>query len=138
MIENSYGVVEDVLSKFLPVSVMPIDKLTSFRLKSRSIGNKSDLSIIDIRDPAAFNREHLIGAISVPFIRIGDLARSALPRYREIYIYGESDEQSLHAAKILLSNGFMNVAQIIGGLPAWREIVGATENISLGRRHSPN
>ena len=44
-------------------------------------------------------------------------------------IYGESDEQSLHAAQILLSAGFRNVAQIIGGLTTWREIAGATAGI---------
>jgi rhodanese-related sulfurtransferase len=133
--ENSHDAMEDILSRFSPVPVMSIDKSTISKLKSRLVGDKPGLTIVDIRDPEAFNREHITGAISVPFDRIGDLARSALPRYREIYIYGESDEQSLHAAKILLSNGFINVAQIIGGLPVWREIVGATKDTSSGRRH---
>ncbi len=117
------------LAAQLPTLVMIEAKFTIKELKTRLASNQPNLTIIDVRDPAAFNREHIQGAISVPLSRVEDLVRSALTRYRDIYIYGESDEQSLAAVKILLGNGFMNVAQIIGGLTAWREIAGATAGI---------
>jgi rhodanese-related sulfurtransferase len=95
------------------------------------VGNKPALSISDIRDPETFSREPLTGANSAPLGQIGDLARSALPRHREIYVYGASDEQSLRAVQVLLSNGFMNVTQIIGGVAACHELAGATEGIGI-------
>jgi rhodanese-related sulfurtransferase len=63
----------------------------------------------------------------VPFHRLEDLAKSALMQDRDIYIYGGSDKQSLRAAQILRSTGFINVTQIIGGLTTWRKLDGATE-----------
>jgi rhodanese-related sulfurtransferase len=86
---------------------------------------------VDIRAPKSFNLEHIKGAISVPLSRLEDLARSALSQHREIYIYGESDERSLHGSRILLSAGFRNVAQISGGLTTWLAIGGATKGSGI-------
>jgi rhodanese-related sulfurtransferase len=132
---NSDEVVEDASSKLAPETVMSIAKSTAAELKSRLNQDRPALTIVDVRDSKAFNREHIPGATSVPFERLEDLSKSALMRYRDIYIYGESDEQALQAAQILLSTGFLNVAQIIGGLTTWRELAGATEAhrlISIG------
>ncbi len=131
---NSHNGIKELqnnLSTQLPISVMLEAELTVEELKFRLGSNQPNLTIIDARSPEDFNREHITGAISVPFGRLEDLARSTLTRYRDIYIYGESDEQSLQAVKILLGNGFMNVAQIIGGLTIWRELAGATEGSSI-------
>jgi rhodanese-related sulfurtransferase len=119
------------LATQLSNSVIIEAKLTATELKYRLESNQPNLTIVDIRAPQAFAREHIKGAISVPFPRIEDLGRSALTYYRDIYIYGESDQQSLAAAKILLGTGFINVAQIIGGLTTWRELDGATEGIGI-------
>lgn len=124
---NLHEVIEDASSKLATAAVRPIAKLTAAELKARLNEDKPALTIVDVRDPKTFNREHIPGAISVPLARLEDLARSALTRHRDIYIYGESDEQSLHAAQILHSTGFINVAQIIGGLKTWRELAGTTE-----------
>jgi rhodanese-related sulfurtransferase len=124
---NSDEVMEDAPSKLAPATVMSIAKSTAAELKSRLNRDKPALTLVDVRDSKTFNREHIPGAISVPFARLEDLSRSALMRYRDIYIYGESDEQALQAAQILLSTGFLNVAQIIGGLTTWRELSRATE-----------
>ncbi len=132
--ENLYNGAKEspnLSAKQLPSSVMLEAKFTLNELKYRIESNQPNLTIIDIRAPKTFNREHIKGAISVSIDRLEDLAKSALTHYRDIYIYGESDQQSLHAAQILLSNGFMNVAQIIGGLTTWREIGGATEGIEI-------
>jgi rhodanese-related sulfurtransferase len=125
------NVMTNISSKPLSATAMPIAISTVPELKSRLIRDKTGLTIIDIRAPETFNRQHLKGAISVPLERLEDLARSSLPRHREIYVYGESDEQSLQAAKILLSTGFLNVAQIIGGVAAWHELDGTTEGSGI-------
>jgi rhodanese-related sulfurtransferase len=54
--------------------VMPIAISTATALKSRLVENTTGLTIVDLRDPETFDREHPIGAISVPFARIADLA----------------------------------------------------------------
>jgi rhodanese-related sulfurtransferase len=110
-----------------PTAAMCEAKLIATELKSRLKGEHPDLTIVDIRPPTAFNQEHIKGAISVPSARLEDLARSSLTCHRSIYIYGESDQQSLQGAQILLATGFKHVAQILGGLTTWREIAGATE-----------
>ena len=130
-LHNRIKELQNNLSMQLPRSVILEAELTVKELKFRLGSNQPNLTVIDVRDPTAFNREHIKGSISVPFGRLEDLARSALTRYRDIYIYGESNEQSLQAVKILLGNGFMNVAQIIGGLTIWRELAGATEGSSI-------
>jgi rhodanese-related sulfurtransferase len=132
---NSDEVTEDAPSKLAPITVVSIAKSTAAELKSRLNQDKPALTIVDVRDSKTFNREHIPGGISVPFARLEDLSRSDLMRYRDIYIYGESDEQALQAAQILRSTGFLNVAQIIGGLTTWRELARATEAhrlISIG------
>ncbi len=116
---NLHEVVEDTSLKLASTTVRPIAKLTATELKSRLNGDKPALTIVDVRHPKSFNRGHISGAISVSFERLEDLARSALTHHRNIYVYGESEEQSLRAAQILLSVGFINVAQIIGGLADW-------------------
>jgi rhodanese-related sulfurtransferase len=125
---NLHDTLENVqaASTFTPNSVMFKAKSTADELKSRLEWGGA-LTIVDVRDPETFNREHITGAISVPFERLEDLARSALNRHRDIYIYGESDKQSLAAAQTLQGNGFTNVAQIIGGLAAWHKVAGSTE-----------
>ena len=128
---NSHGTLENAqgaLLTFTP-SVIFKPKSTADELKYRLEWGDRALTIVDIRAPQFFNLEHIKGAISVPFSRLEDLARSALSQHREIYIYGESDEQSLHGSRILLGAGFKNVAQIIGGLTTWLAIAGATSGI---------
>ena len=105
-------------------------KSTATELQSRLRWSQPVLTIVDVRDPHIFNRGHIPGAISVPFARLTDLARSALHRHRHIYIYGDSDEQSLAAAQTLRGVGFISVSQISGGLAAWHEVADPTEAVA--------
>ncbi len=57
-------------------------------------------------------------------------AKYALHKERHIYIYGDSDEQSTQAAQILRAEGFVEVAEIQGGLTAWISVGGATEGVA--------
>ena len=134
MMVNSHGTLENVqgaLSNLMPNSVIFKSKSTADELKDRLERGDRSFTIVDIRAAKSFNLEHINGAISVPLSRLEDLARSALSQHREIYIYGESDEQSLHGSRILRGVGFRNVAQIIGGLTTWRAIAGAIEGSRL-------
>ncbi len=116
-------------AKHLPTRVILKPKSTAAELKFQLQWSKPALTVVDVRDAETFDLEHIIGAISVPFARLEDLARSALDRHRHIYIYGDDDEQSLAAAQTLRRVGFINVTQIIGNLAAWREVAGSINTL---------
>jgi rhodanese-related sulfurtransferase len=97
-------------------------------LKSRLEWGQPGCTIIDVRDRPTYNHGHITGAIPIP---LSDLTKraSSLVKKRDIYIYGESDEQSAHAAQTLREAGFAHVAIIIGGLAAWTAAGGAVEGV---------
>ncbi len=89
-------------------------------LKTRLDWGEPALTILDVRDRSLFNAEHILGAISM---RVGSLVNQALESldpYRDIYVYGETDEQTADAAAQLRTAGFYNVAELKGGLAAWQ------------------
>ncbi|MGP1386722.1 MAG: rhodanese-like domain-containing protein [Thainema sp.] len=88
---------------------------------------RPDLTILDVRDRKSFNQEHISGAIPAPLNQLPGLVRTILEPDRDIYLYGESDQETTLAANKLRSAGFNRVSELIGGLPAWKAIDGATE-----------
>jgi rhodanese-related sulfurtransferase len=110
-----------------PPSLKP--ESPAYDLKARLEWGEPALTIIDIRDRGTFDQGRITGAISMPMEQFMELAQANFEPARDIYIYGESDEQSLQAAQLLRGAGFSNVAQIMGGLPAWCEVAGPTEGV---------
>lgn len=96
-------------------------------LKSRLEWGQPALTILDVRQRQAFNKGHIMGAMSMPLDGLADDAKSSLDLERDIYIYGESEEQTSEAAASLRNAGFRNVAELKGGLAAWESIGGPTE-----------
>jgi rhodanese-related sulfurtransferase len=82
---------------------------------------------IDVRDRSQYNHSRITGAISIPLDELESRAQTVLHRERQIYIYGENDGQSAQAVRTLQFLGFKAVAELAGGLPAWKSINGATE-----------
>jgi rhodanese-related sulfurtransferase len=39
---------------------------------------------------------------------------------RDIYVYGSSDEETAAAAALLKEAGYQNVAELAGGMAAWK------------------
>jgi rhodanese-related sulfurtransferase len=99
----------------------------AYDLKARLEWGEPALTIIDVRDRELYNQERITGALPMPLEQVIDLAKASLANERDLYIYGESDEQALQAAESLRGVGFLNVAQITGGLSAWKEVAGSTE-----------
>lgn len=46
-------------------------------------------------------------------------ARASLELIRDIYVYGETEEQTAEAASRLRAAGYQHVAELVGGLAAW-------------------
>ena len=96
-------------------------------LKKRLDWGEPALTIIDIRSRAAFVESHITGAASIPDAVLVESISASLEMERDIYIYGDNDEQSSGAAQRLRDAGYQSVAELRGGLPAWKAIKGAIE-----------
>lgn len=89
-------------------------------LKTRLDWGEPALTIVDVRDRAAFNQTHIQGAVSIPMAVLVDVVSSNLELERDIYVYGDSDEMASTAAGHLRDAGFQKVAELSGGLTAWK------------------
>ncbi|MBD2383986.1 rhodanese-like domain-containing protein [Cylindrospermum sp. FACHB-282] len=98
-------------------------------LKSRLEWGQPAFTIIDVRDRHVYNHSHITGAIPIPLDDLVSRAKSALHKERHIYVYGEHDAHTAHAAQVLRTAGFTDVSEIKGGLNAWTTVGGATEGV---------
>jgi rhodanese-related sulfurtransferase len=96
-------------------------------VKSRLQWGEPALTILDVRDRAAFNQARITGAVPMPMDELTDRAISSLEPQREIYVYADNDQQSNQAASQLREAGFESVSVLKGGLTAWKAISGPTE-----------
>jgi rhodanese-related sulfurtransferase len=99
-------------------------------LKSRLEWGQPAFTIIDVRDRNTYNYVHITGAIQIPVNELENRAKSSLHKERHIYVYGNNDQQTAQAAQILRGAGFTEVAEIKGGLIAWKTAGGATEGVA--------
>ena len=98
-------------------------------LKTSLLWGQPAFTIIDVRDRSTYNYSRITGAISIPLNDLESRAQTSLHRERQIYIYGENETQSAHAVRTLQFLGFTSVAELSGGLQAWKAIGGATEGV---------
>ncbi len=103
-------------------------------LKSRLMWGEPALTIIDVRDRTAFNECHIMGAVAMPMETLVGRAQDNLESNRDIYIYGNDDQQTSQAAQQLRDAGYLRVAEIKGGLPAWQEIAGQVEGTATANQ----
>ena len=96
-------------------------------LKQRLEWGEVAFTLLDVRERTVFNQSHIMGAMAMPMDEIVDRAKSSLEPEREIYIYGETDEQTAEVATNLRNAGFKAISELRGGLAAWKAIGGPTE-----------
>lgn len=89
-------------------------------LKNRLDWGEPALTILDVRSRDAFNAKRIMGAVSMPAESVVESASDSLELSRDLYIYGETDQDSATAAARLREAGFKNVSELTGGLPAWQ------------------
>lgn len=124
---NAVSKAQDVIGKATPVPT-DFDSVSSpSDLKNRLEWGEPALSILDVRDRDAFNQERIMGAIAMPMADLTERAGQSFEPERDLFIYGESDEETAAAVTQLSSAGFQRVSAIQGGLPAWKAIGGQIE-----------
>jgi rhodanese-related sulfurtransferase len=89
-------------------------------LKARLDWGEPALTIVDVRDRAQFHTGHILGAISLPMDELLHRVRLSLESTRDIYVYGETDDETAIAATQLRQAGYLNIAELRGGLSAWK------------------
>lgn len=102
-------------------------------LKSRLEWGEPAFTILDVRDRMTYNDGHIMGAMPMSIDELVERAKSSLASSRDIYIYGETDEETSQAAAQLRAAGFEHVSELKGGLPAWKAVGGPTEGIVESR-----
>jgi rhodanese-related sulfurtransferase len=80
------------------------------------------LTIIDVRDRSQFNLSHITGAISMPLHELPARTLDCLEFDRDLYVYGDIDEEAAEAAAKLRIAGYRQVSELRGGLPAWKAV----------------
>ncbi|MEM8673424.1 MAG: rhodanese-like domain-containing protein [Cyanobacteria bacterium P01_G01_bin.67] len=91
-----------------------------YDLKKRLDWGEPALTIVDVRERDAFNVSHISGAISLPMNELVNRALNNFELERDLYIYGSTDEQTADAAAQLRTADYQNVAELRGGLTAWK------------------
>lgn len=123
-IPDQIGEIKDKLPDLTPTPPGLKAQASSHDLKSRLDWGEPALTIVDVRDRESFNNSHITGALPMPMEELVERAKSSLEPVRDIYIYGETDEQTAEAANLLREAGFRKVAELKGGIPAWKQIDG--------------
>ena len=113
------------MSAFLNLIPIPAPLKAQSRvydLKERLDWGEPALTIIDVRDRSLFNISHISGAVSLPMNELVNRALVNFELTRDIYVYGSTQEQTATAAAQLRNAGYQNVAELIGGLAAWKAV----------------
>ncbi len=112
----------------------PVDpQSNAHELKSRLEWGEPAFTILDVRDRMVYNDGHIMGAMAMPMNKLVEIASNTIAKSRDIYIHGETDEETAQAAQQLRNAGFEHVSELKGGLPAWKAIGGPTEGIIESR-----
>lgn len=83
--------------------------------------NREDALVVDVREPNEYAGGHILGAKNLPVSRIADGVGELLKnRDRPLIVYCETGDRSAKAASALKKQGFSRVANLSGGLGAWR------------------
>lgn len=102
-----------------------------YELKTRLDWGDPALTIVDVRDRSEYNLSHILGAIPLPLDVLVDRALSSLELTRDIYIHGETDEETAVAADKLRQVGYQNISELRGGVAAWKAVGYPVESLQL-------
>jgi rhodanese-related sulfurtransferase len=92
------------------------------------LAKKDPLVLVDVRQPDEFAESHIAGAKLIPLgelpERVGELDKSA-----EIVVNCRGGARSARAVQFLMSQGFVNVSNLIGGNDRWQAVASPTRPV---------
>ena len=74
--------------------------------------------LVDLRDPAAYEEAHLLGAVNIPAAQLPEWL-DRLPTNAFIVLYDQDGQVSEQAAADLAAQGYLTVYYTLGGLDEW-------------------
>ncbi len=74
---------------------------------------ESGAYIVDVREPAEYERSHIKGAVNVPLSQIRERI-GEIPKDKPVYLHCRSSQRSYNACLMLQSKGFDNIYNISG------------------------
>jgi rhodanese-related sulfurtransferase/TusA-related sulfurtransferase len=79
---------------------------------------ETDITVLDVREPAEYAFGHIRGAVSVP---LGEIEHevSELDKEKETYVICRTGSRSDMAAQKLTELGFTNVRNVVPGMSKW-------------------
>jgi thiosulfate sulfurtransferase len=76
---------------------------------------------VDIRDSGSYSQAHIPGAIHLNDDNVQEFLQNTA-KDQAVVVYCYHGNSSLGAAGYFLENGFKNVASMMGGFEAWRQV----------------
>ena len=104
------------------------ERITASNL-SEQLSESEPPAILDVRTPKEWEAEQIVGSLNIPLNRLQDQI-GELPEGRPVVVHCESGYRSAIAASILEMHRQEDVADLVGGLEAWR--LAKLETTSLG------
>jgi rhodanese-related sulfurtransferase len=97
-----------------------INTISVADLKAK-INNNEPVHLIDVREPHE-HEEYNIGGILLPLGKIQTMQIDDIEELKneEVIVYCRSGVRSMNAAIMLQQFGFTNVANLVGGMTAWK------------------
>ena len=93
--------------------------ITPFELQRRILDPSDNrFVILDVRDEGSYDTGHIPGAINIPLKELG-YRMFALDKTRDIIVYCRSGLRSKVACQVLISGGFKDVYNLVGGMKEW-------------------
>jgi len=97
-----------------------IHQLTPSDAQEHLLSNER-MILIDVRNPAEWNRQHIDGATLIPMSEFEERALLELDRSTPILLTCQTgNTRSMKAAEFLIENGFTAVYNLDGGIAEWR------------------
>ncbi len=136
-VEDAIKSAKDRIPDFTPTPPEFHSQATAYELKSRLQWGEPGLTIVDVRPHDAFNECRILGAINLPMDRLPQMAETTLLPRRDIYVYGANEQETTAGVNAIREAGSSRVAELKGGLDAWREISGPLEGTATNTPPSP-
>ena len=101
-----------------PDLVERIERITAATLAEQRAGDNPPL-VLDIRTEREWREENIEGSTNIPLQHLAERT-DEVPRYRAVVVHCTSGYRSSIAASLLRRAGVTEVADLVGGLGAWK------------------
>jgi rhodanese-related sulfurtransferase len=82
------------------------------------MNQRSTSLLIDVREPSEYKSGYIPGAKNIPLSQL-NRRLAEIPKDSNLLLYCRSGMRSQNASRVLLKNGYTQVAHLQGGIGAW-------------------